>query len=115
MADDAIFLFRPTGSKELELIVASGYLRWPPRLPGQPIFYPVTNEEYAKEIAVKWNIPDSGVGFVTKFSVKKTFMDRYPIHKVGGENHTEWWIPAEDLEELNDNIVGLIEVIGEYR
>lgn len=32
-----------------------------------------------------------------------------------GMRHTEWWIPAEELEELNDNIVGLIEVIGEYR
>lgn len=41
-------------------------------------------------------------------------MDRYAIQKVGCAIHTEWWIPAEDLEELNDNIVGLIEVIGEY-
>jgi len=32
-------------------------------------------------------------------------MDRYKIQKVGGKNHTEWWIPSEDLEELNDNIV----------
>ena len=42
-------------------------------------------------------------------------MDRYETHKVGGANHTEWWIPAEELDELNDSIVGLIEVIGEYR
>ena len=42
-------------------------------------------------------------------------MARYSIHQVGNKHHTEWWIPAEDLEELNDNIVGLIEVIGEYR
>ena len=47
--------------------------------------------------------------------MKKGFMDRYKIQKVGSETHTEWWIPAEDLEELNDNIVGQIEVIGEYR
>jgi hypothetical protein len=115
MTEDVVTLYRPTGRKELELIAASGYHRWPPRLPEQPIFYPVTNEEYAKEIAIKWNIPSSGVGFVTRFSVKKSFMDKYQTHKVGGDNHTEWWIPAEDLEELNDNIVGQIEVIGEYR
>ena len=115
IADELIILYRPTGPKELELVAASGYRRWPPRLPGQPIFYPVTNEKYAKEIAVKWNVPESGVGVVTRFSVKKSFMDRYGIHKVGGEHHVEWWIPAEDLEQLNDNIIGLIEVIGEYR
>lgn len=42
-------------------------------------------------------------------------MDRYPIQKVGGASATEWWIPAADLEEFNKNIVGKIEVIGEYR
>jgi len=115
MSDEVITLYRPTGSKELELVAASGYRRWPPRLPEQPIFYPVTNEVYAKEISINWNVPANGIGYVTKFYVKKKFMDRYQIYKVGGENHTEWWIPAEDLEELNDNIVGLIEVVGEYK
>jgi hypothetical protein len=42
-------------------------------------------------------------------------MRAYPIQKVGGGHHTEWWVPAGELETLNDNIVGLIEVIGEYR
>jgi hypothetical protein len=56
-----------------------------------------------------------GVGYVTRFEVKESFMDRYPIQKVGGTGHTEWWIPAEELEELNDHNVGFIEVIGEYR
>ena len=75
----------------------------------------MTNEEYAKEIAIKWNIKDSKVGYVTKFEVKKEFMDKYEIQQVGGKIHSEWWVPAEELEELNNNIVGLIEVIGEYR
>ncbi len=114
MSDEVVTLYRPTGPRELELVAASGYRRWPPRLAGQLIFYPVTNEAYAREITIKWNIPSDRVGYVTKFSVKKGFMDRYQIHKVGSEVHTEWWIPAEDVEELNNNIVGLIEVIGEY-
>jgi hypothetical protein len=113
--EEVVILYRPTGPKELELVAASGYRLWPPGLPEQPIYYPVTNEEYAKQITIKWNIPASGVGFVTRFQVKKDFMDKYQIQKVGGEQHTEWWIPAEDLEELNYNIVGRIEVIGEYK
>ncbi len=88
---------------------------FPPRLPDQPIFYPVTNEAYARQIAVEWNVKASGAGYVTRFQVRKSFMDRYPVQQVGGASHTEWWIPAEELEELNANIVGPIEVIGEYR
>lgn len=113
--EDIIVMYRPTGPDELELVKASGYRRWPPRLPEQPIFYPVTNEQYAIEIASRWNVKDSGVGYVTRFRVYREFMDRYPIQKVGGSHHTEWWVPAEELETLNDNIVGQIEVIGEYR
>ncbi|MDC0832396.1 hypothetical protein POG22_05155 [Geitlerinema sp. CS-897] len=111
---ETVTLYRPTGSKELELVKASNYTKWPPRLTGQPIFYPVTNEQYAKEITTKWNARDGGIGYVTKFKVKKSFIDRFDIQQVGASYHTEWWIPADLLEELNANIVGKIEVIGRY-
>ena len=107
-------LFRPTGPDELRLVAESGFKRWPPRLPGQPIFYPVTNEAYAAEIAEKWNVPESGSGYVTRFEVLAEFASRYETHQVGGSHHTEWWIPAGDLEDLNDNIVGEIEVIRRF-
>ena len=113
--EDVVVMFRPVGPKELKLLEDSGFKRWPPRLPEQPIFYPVTNEQYAIDIASRWNVKDDGVGYVTRFAVRRAFIDRYEIQKVGGAHHTEWWIPAEELEELNDNIVGSIEVIGEYR
>jgi len=111
---ETITLYRPTGKAELDLVAASDYKKWPPRLPEQPIFYPVTNEQYAIELT-QWNITDFGAGYVTKFEVQKAFMDKYPIKCVGAKNHTEWWAPAEDLEELNNHIVGNIEVIGEYK
>jgi len=111
---ETVTLYRPTGPKELELVRASDFKRWPPRLVGQPIFYPVTNEEYACEIASKWNVPESGSGFVTRFEVRRQFMDRYQIQQVGDSHNTEWWIPAEELEQLDDNIVGTIEVIRSF-
>ena len=50
-----------------------------------------------------------------RFRVKAAFMAQYPIQKVGGAHHTERWIPAEQLEELNNNLVGLIEVVREFQ
>lgn len=112
---DTVILYRPTGPEELELVKNSDYKKWPPRLPEQPIFYPVTNEKYAIQIAKEWNVSASGSGYVTRFEVDKEFMKKYEIQKVGGLIHTEWWIPAEELEELNNHIVGLIEVIHEFK
>ncbi len=114
MGLETTILYRPVGPQELALIAASGFRGFPPRLPEQPIFYPVLNEEYACQIARDWNVPASGAGYVTRFAVRKAFADRYPIQTVGGSVHKELWIPAEDLAEMNRNIVGLIEVIEEY-
>jgi len=115
MNAEATILYRPVGPKELALIAASGFREFPPRLPEQPIFYPVLNEEYARQIARDWNVPASGSGFVTRFTVRNEFLARYPEQQVGGSIHRELWVPAEALAEMNRNIVGLIEVVAEYK
>ena len=107
-------LYRPVGPEELELIRESGWKEFPPRLPGQPIFYPVTNEEYAIQIARDWNVRDSGSGYVTEFAVDTGFLKRYEIQHVGGQVHTELWVPAEELDEFNRNIIGTIKVIQTF-
>lgn len=109
-----VTLWRPTGPEELKLIEESGWRVWPPRLEGQPIFYPVLNREYAVKIARDWNVKHSGAGYVTRFQVRKTFLDGYQIHQVGGRTILEYWIPAEDLAALNANIVGPIEVTDTF-
>lgn len=112
---ETVTLWRPTGPTELALVEASGWRHWPPRLPDQPIFYPVLNEDYATRIARDWNVKASGVGYVTRFEVEKSFLDRYDIQQAGGQTILEYWIPAEDLPEFNRHIVGSIEVVAEYR
>jgi hypothetical protein len=111
---ETVTLWRPTGPEELALVEASGCREWPPRLPGQPIFYPVLNEAYAIKIARDWNVRQSGAGFVTRFQVRRSFLDQYEVHQVGGQAILEYWIPAEDLPALNASIVGAIEVTAEY-
>jgi len=99
------------------LIQESGFTAFPPRLPEQPIFYPVLNEEYATQIARDWNAKHNKdkVGYVTRFHVRSEYLTRHEIQTVGGSVHQEYWIPAEDLAEFNRNIVGKIEVVAEFR
>ena len=111
---ETVTLWRPTGPEELKLVEESGWTVWPPRLPEQPIFYPVTTEDYAVKIARDWNVPSSGCGFVTRFEVLKAFLDKYEPQVAGGKAHEEYWIPAEDLAALNAAIVGKIEVVRTF-
>lgn len=113
---DTTVLYRPVGTKELELIKASGWKAFPPRLLEQPIFYPVTNEAYATQIARDWNAKynDDKKGYVTRFHVTTQYLNHFERKIVGGSEHEEYWIPAEELEEFNRQIVGRIEVIAEF-
>ena len=107
-------LYRPVGEKELVLIAQSDFKKFPTRLAQQPIFYPVLNEQYACEIAEKWNTKDAFgnyLGFVTKFEITEDEFSKYKVENVGGKIHDELWVPAEDLELFNESIIGQIEVI----
>ena len=111
----AVRLWRPVGPKELDLVKQAGWRRWPPRLPDQPIFYPVLTEDYAARIARDWNAPASGIGYVTRFQILTAYLARYPVHQAGGQDLLEYWIPAEDLDDFNDHIVGPIEIAATYQ
>ena len=107
-------LFRPVGQAELELIIQSDYREYPPRLPEQPIFYPVLNERYAREIAEKWNrkSADSGyAGYVTTFEIDDGYISKFPVQTVGAGYHQELWVPAEELSAFNRHIIGKIRIL----
>ncbi len=107
-------LYRPIGLKELQLIIGLDFKAFPPRLEWQPIFYPVLNQEYAEQIAEKWNTNDEFSGYcgiVTKFDLPTDYLQKYEVHNVGGFIHNELWVPAEDLDEFNSQIIGSIEIV----
>jgi hypothetical protein len=109
--------YRPVGQAELDLIAESGYRAFPPRLPQQPIFYPVLNEKYASEIAEGWNTRDKASGYkgyVTKFLVADEYIGRCAVQTAGAGYHQELWIPAEGLDEFNRHIIGNIEVVQSF-
>lgn len=114
MVDETVTLWRPVGPEELRLIEAAGMRAFPPWLPDQPIFYPVLSEDYAVKIARDWNVPASGAGHVTRFRVRRDFLDGYAVQEAGGRSHLEYWIPAEDPDGFNAAIVGEIEVVQSF-
>lgn len=113
-ADGTTTLWRPVGPEELAVLREGGSKAFPPRLPDQPIFYPVLNEQYAATIARDWNVPASGSGYVTRFRVATSTARKYATRTAGGPDHLELWIPAGELDAFNAAIVGGIEVVAEY-
>lgn len=107
-------LYRPVGPAELRLIEDADWRAFPPRLPEQPIFYPVLNEEYAAQIAQRWNVPESGSGYVTAFEIDAEYLSKFEVRQVGGREHVELWVPAEELAVFNSHIVGVIRIVRRF-
>jgi tetratricopeptide (TPR) repeat protein len=107
-----MILYRPVGLQELELIYDSGMKVFPARLSQQPIFYPVLNLEYARQVASDWNVKSGQfAGYVTQFKLEDDYASQFEKHTVGGSQHQELWIPAEEVEEFNKHIIGHIKVV----
>jgi len=107
-----MILYRPVGMHELRLIFESGMTAFPPRLPEQPIFYPVLNIDYARQIAFGWNTKsNSFAGYVTEFEVDDDYISQFERQVVGNQTHEELWIPAEELNTFNQHIIGKIRVV----
>jgi predicted GIY-YIG superfamily endonuclease len=111
MPNQTLTLYRPVGINELKLIKKSKFKSFPPRLPEQPIFYPVTSEAYAIQIARDWNYKFNGFGCVLQFDIDYNFINNYTAKIVGSKYHQEYWILAEELDAFNKAIVGKMKSI----
>ena len=112
-----MILYRPVGLEEMRLVVETDLRAFPPRRADQPIFYPVLTPEYAVEIASDWNTKDVASGFagyVTRFEISDTYAVRFERRRVGARRHEELWVPADDLETFNSEIVGPIAVTSAF-
>ena len=111
-------LWRPVGRKELDKIEASGMRAFPPRLPEQPIFYPVLSFDYAEKIARDWNSVRQNhdfVGYVVAFEIDNSYVSQFPVQIAGGSECKELWVPGDELETFNQHIISAIEIVAEYK
>src|SRR5688572_11358965 len=100
-----MILWRPVGLHEMALIFDAEMKCFPPRLPEQPIFYPVLVEDCANQIAGAWNTKDPPfAGYVVEFSISDDYASRFTPQTVGSSLHRELWVPSEDLTEFNAQI-----------
>ena len=110
-------LYRPVGLQELQKILNFNSEKFPGRQVWQPILYIVENYGYAKQIAKGWNLEDENSGFsgyILEFTISDDYIKNYELKQVGDKTHLEYWIPAEDTENFNKNIIGKIKIINAF-
>lgn len=115
--NETTVLYRLISSGEMDLIKSVKYGAFPPRLFWQQTFYPVSDEGYATQMAHAWNSCDGKSVYLTRFQVRTDFLQPYEAEIDGAPGRMEYRIPTDELEqveELNRNLVGNIEVLSEF-
>lgn len=110
-------LYRPVGLSEAVKILESKASAFPPRLPEQPIFYPVLTRDYAEQITQQWNVPSASAGyagFVTEFHLEAKYASKFKAQVVGPSTARELWVSAEELDTFNRHLVGTICLISAH-
>jgi hypothetical protein len=112
---NTVTLYRPVNQHELYLIEVADWRSFPPRLPEQPIFYPVLDVDYAIQITREWNVPAFGEGHVVRFEIDKSYFETFEVQTVGLDHFQEIWVPSEDLGIFNNHLVGPITLIHSFK
>ena len=109
-------IYRAISLQELEMIEASGFTRFPPRLPDQPVLCLSLQFAHAEQLARDWIarfcVPPAG--FVTQCDVVLEFLKNYRTEPVEGTAFREYQIPSDDVLRFNNSIVGQIEIAAEF-
>lgn len=105
-------LYRPVGSNELAWIRRSGWTRFPASLIKEPVFFPFIDDACACKPSVRQTHAVTPVACIIRFHVVKDYLKKYPVLHVGADMRSELHVPPDALDDLNNNIIGLIEITG---
>lgn len=106
-------LYFPVPAIEYSFIRESGYTRFP--RPNRTFIHPVPTDAYARILAASWIVTHVNIYVVHAFIAKDFIKSYTPRQTDSVGNHKEYWIPRNDIDKLNEAIIGVIETVGVVR
>ena len=99
---------------KLAELIRSDWRKFSPDEPDQRLFYPKLHLDYAEKIARQCNAVEHNAGFVVRFEIPLGFIGRYELQTIGYEQHLEYKVPIDDLNDFNQKIMGKIELVSAF-
>lgn len=110
---DILQLYYPISEKQLPLIAGSQFKQFPYRFFGQKPLCPILSKEYALRVASEpsnWSMQKTQFVYILRFLVQIDHIRKYIQGDIDNPN-TRIVIPGNYITQLNNAIVGFIEVI----
>ena len=109
-------LYRPLNAEEYHEVEALQFQGFPPRTEEQPLFTALLSEEGASQIARHMRIAKQkeNIVYVVSFLVDDAYIRQFPVQHSDERNRRALWIPADEMEILNQHLIGSIRVLASY-
>ena len=110
-------LYRPLSAEEYRAVEEKGFTGFPPRSEEQPLFTALLSEEGATQIARHMRIAKTAENliYVVSFLVDDAYIRQFPIQHANERNRRALWIPADEVDILNQHLIGKIRLIASYQ
>ena len=110
-------LYRPLSAEEYRAVEAKSFTGFPPRSEEQPLFTALLSEEGATQIARHMRIAKTAENliYVVSFLVDDAYIRQFPVQHVNERNRRALWIPADEVDILNQHLIGKIRLIASYQ
>ncbi len=114
MMIETLTLYKPLTPIQLAAVIESGWRSFSLDHPSQKNFYLKVNKNYADLVAKMWSAPKYSAGYVAELEIEQHFIEQYELQSIAYDDQSEYRIPVEDLNKLNQHIIGLIDVISAF-
>ncbi len=109
-------LYRPLCAEEYREVESLSFQGFPPRAGDQPLFTALLSQEGASQIARRMRVAkqtDPTV-YVVSFLVDDAYIRQFPVQHNEDRERRALWIPADEIDILNQHLIGGIRVLASY-
>lgn len=109
-------LYRPLSAEEYSQIAERQFTGFPPCRDGQQLFTLLLSQQGAEAIARRMRIAKQSepVVYVVSVNAEDAFIRQYPVQHKEDPDRRAVWIPADEVDILNQHLVGKIRLIEQF-
>ena len=111
---ESVTLYSPVSPSQLAKIINADWQQFFLHSDGQRFFFPKLHASFAEMLARQWEAKVHSAGYVVCFDIQRPFIDRFSLETVAYQEHFEYRIPANVLDQFNRAIWGNIRLLSAF-
>jgi len=107
-------LYAPVSPHQLAKVINTGWQDFFLCSDEQKYFFPKLHQGFAEMLARQWEAKVYSAGYVVCLDIRCAFINQFPLETVAYEEHLEYRIPSNFLDQFNQSLVSKIQLLSAF-